>query len=139
MTALEGLENLTGIRVLAIDDEEDALVLLKVVLETAGAEVTILSSAAVALQQIGAIKPHVVVVDLGMPLMDGFEFITRLRSSSQADIQNVPAAALTAFARSEDRTRALRSGFEMHLAKPIDPGELVAAVAALVKRSRQSA
>jgi CheY-like chemotaxis protein len=70
--------------------------------------------------------------------MDGYEFITRLRQSGRADVRDLPAAALTAFARSEDRTRALRSGFELHLSKPIDPGELVASVATLVRRAGQS-
>jgi PAS domain S-box-containing protein len=135
---LAGAEDLKGVRVLAIDDEEDALALLRVVLETAGAEVTTLSSAAGALEEIEAVRPHVLVVDLGMPRMDGFAFIARLRSSASPGVQNIPAAALTAFARSEDRTKALRGGFEMHLSKPIDPGELVAAVAALVKRSQRS-
>ena len=74
------------------------------------------------------------VVDLGMPEMDGFELITRLRKSTNPAIRRIPAAALTAFARSEDRTKALRSGFEMHLAKPVDPGELVASVATLARR-----
>jgi CheY-like chemotaxis protein len=66
-----------------------------------------------------------------MPEMDGFELISRIRAAKHLAARNAPAAALTAFARSEDRAKALRSGFEMHLAKPIDPGELVAAVAAL--------
>ena len=60
--------------------------------------------------------------------MDGFEFITRIRASANSDIRDIPAAALTAFARSDDRMKALESGFEMHLAKPVDPGELVASV-----------
>jgi len=72
-----------------------------------------------------------------MPNVDGFQFIERLRASKSA-ARNVPAAALTAFARSEDRTKALRCGFEMHLAKPVDPGELVASVATLVRRSRST-
>ena len=77
------------------------------------------------------------VVDLGMPEMDGFELIApHPRVDESADVRDVPAAALTAFARSEDRTKALRSGFEMHLAKPVDPGELVASVATLVRRTR---
>ena len=71
-----------------------------------------------------------------MPEMDGFELITRLRKSTNPAIRSIPAAALTAFARSEDRTKALRSGFEMHLAKPVDPGELVASVATLARRVR---
>jgi PAS domain S-box-containing protein len=132
--ALTGLGDLRGIRVLAIDDEEDALTLLRVVLETAGAEVTTLSSPLTALDCIAEVKPHVLVVDLGMPEMDGFELITRIRQSTNAATRHLPAAALTAFARSEDRTKALRSGFEMHLAKPVDPGELVASVATLARR-----
>ncbi len=66
--------------------------------------------------------------------MDGLEFVKRLRASTNSGIREIPAAALTAFARSEDRTKALQSGFEMHLAKPVDPGELVASVATLVRR-----
>ena len=68
------------------------------------------------------------------PEMDGFELITRVRQSQDKAIRRIPAAALTAFARSDDRTKALRSGFEMHLAKPVDPGELVASVATLARR-----
>jgi CheY-like chemotaxis protein len=130
------LGSLIGIRVLAVDDEADALALLCLVLETAGAEVEGLSSAAAALDRIGTFRPHALVSDLGMPDMDGFELIARVRSSTDADVRDTPAAALTAFARSDDRTKALKSGFEMHLAKPVDPGELVASVATLVKRSR---
>jgi CheY-like chemotaxis protein len=135
--ALTALGDLTGIHVLAIDDEEDALSLLRVVLETAGAEVTTFSSPVTALERIADVKPHVLVVDLGMPEMDGFEFITRVRRDADRAVRAVPAAALTAFARSEDRTKALRSGFEMHLAKPVDPSELVASVATLARRVPQ--
>ena len=137
LTALTSLADLSGIRVLAIDDEEDSLALLRLVLEAAGATVTTLPVAATALQRLEAVKPHVLVVDLGMPYMDGFEFIARVRGSSDPRVRDIPAAALTAFARSEDRTRALQSGFEMHLAKPVDPGELVASVANLARRSRR--
>jgi len=135
--ALTGLADLGGIRVLAIDDEEDALTLLRVVLESAGAGVTTVASPISALEQIEALSPDVLIVDLGMPGMDGFEFIARIRASTNAKIRDVPAAALTAFARSEDRTKALRSGFEMHLAKPVDPGELVASIATLVRRAQR--
>ena len=131
---LTGLGDLGGIRVLAVDDEEDALTLLRVVLEAAGASVTTFSSPVTALERIADVKPHVLVVDLGMPEMDGFDLITKIRRSPDEAIRNLPAAALTAFARSEDRTKALRSGFEMHLAKPVDPGELVASVATLARR-----
>ena len=131
---MKGLKNLMGIRVMAIDDEEDALGLLRAVLEAAGAEVVTMSSAPDALQRLADTKPDVMVVDVGMPQMDGLEFIARIRASSDPDIRDIPAAALTAFARSEDRTKALESGFEMHLAKPVDPGELVASIATLVRR-----
>jgi len=132
---LTGLADLTGVRVMAVDDEADALGLLRIVLEAAGAEVITSSSAAAALERIGGDdKPDALVVDLGMPGIDGFEFIARLRASTDREIRDIPAAALTAFARSEDRTKALRGGFEMHLAKPVDPGELVASVATLVRR-----
>jgi PAS domain S-box-containing protein len=137
--ALTGLADLQGIHVLAIDDEEDALTLLRVVLEAAGARVTTVSSSLAAIARIAEVTPHVLVVDLGMPEMDGFELIARIRKSEDAAIRNLPAAALTAFARSEDRTKALRSGFEMHLAKPVDPGELVASVATLARRAALAA
>ncbi len=132
---LTSLENLAGVRVLAIDDEEDALGLLRVVLETAGAEVITMASALDAIGRVAELAPDVLVVDLGMPHMDGFEFIARIRGSDNDAVRDIPAAALTALARSDDRTKALRSGFEMHLAKPVDPGELVASVATLVERA----
>ena len=135
---LTTLSDLSGVRVLAVDDEKDALALLRVVLETAGAHVTTFSSARDVLERIEELQPHALVIDLGMPDMDGFELIGRIRTSGNIAVRDVPAAALTAFARSEDRTKALRSGFEMHLAKPVDPGELVASVATLVRRSRSA-
>jgi PAS domain S-box-containing protein len=131
---LETLADLKGIHVLAVDDEDDALTLLRAVLEAAGATVTTFSSAQAALESLADVRPHVIVLDLGMPEMDGLGLIAKIRQSSDPAVRNLPAAALTAFARSEDRTRALRSGFEMHLAKPVDPGELVASVATLAKR-----
>ncbi len=132
--ALTSLDDLRGIRVLGIDDEDDALALLRAVLEAAGAEVTTLNSPQMALERIAAVQPHALIIDLGMPEMDGFDLIRRVRASADASIRHLPAAALTAFARSEDRTRALRSGFEIHLSKPVDPGELVAVVARLARR-----
>jgi PAS domain S-box-containing protein len=135
--ALTHLGRLDGVRVMAIDDEPDALTLLQLVLESAGALVTSMPSALAALETIETFRPDVMIVDLGMPGMDGFEFIERVRNSPTREVRDVPAAALTAFARSEDRTRALKSGFEMHISKPVDPGELVASVASLAKRGRR--
>jgi PAS domain S-box-containing protein len=133
---LQGLGDLTGIHVLAIDDEKDALRLLRDVLEVAGAEVTTCSSAVAALASLETTRPHAILADVGMPEMDGHELIRRVRAHESAEVREIPAAALTAFARSEDRIKALQSGFEMHLSKPIDPAELVAAVGTLVRRFR---
>jgi CheY-like chemotaxis protein len=125
---------LAGIHVFAVDDERDALTLLREVLEQAGAQVTTLSSADDVLEAITKTVPDALISDIGMPGTDGFELIRRIRQSPDRARREIPAAALTAYARSEDRTRTLRSGFQMHLSKPIDPGELVAAVEALVRR-----
>jgi PAS domain S-box-containing protein len=135
-TPLAGLVDLRGVRVFAVDDEPDALGLLRVVLETAGAEVETFASGPAALARLEQARPDVLIVDFGMPEMDGLAFIGRVRASADPAVRNLPAAALTAFARADDRTKALRSGFEMHLAKPVDPGELAASVATLVRRTR---
>jgi PAS domain S-box-containing protein len=124
-------QRLDAIRVVVVDDEEDTLELLREVLETAGAQVTPAASAGEALEALKRSDAHVLIADLGMPVTDGFELIQQVRQSSDPAIQQVRAAALTAFARSEDRTRALRSGFQMYLSKPVDPGELIAAISAL--------
>jgi len=120
--------------VLAVDDEPDALSLVTEVLEAAGARVTRAGSAAAALAQLDVEVPDVIVADLGMPTLDGFGFIDRVRRHSNLRVREVPAAALTAYARSEDRVKALRAGFQIHLAKPIDPAELVTTIAALATR-----
>ena len=126
--------DLSGVHVLTVDDEPDALTLASEILESAGARVTTASSAEEALQKLGVETPDVIVADLGMPRMDGFAFIDRLRHHDNARVREVPAAALTAYARSEDRMKALKAGFQIHLAKPIDPAELVTTIASLAKR-----
>jgi len=122
---------LDGIHVVAVDDDGDSLEMVREILEGAGAEVTIAQSGEIALDLLKRRPPEVLVCDIGMPGMDGFDLIGRVRQMSRADGGGVPAAALTAYARSEDRTRALRAGFQMHLAKPIDPQELLTSVKAL--------
>jgi CheY-like chemotaxis protein len=129
------IPNLKDVRVLAVDDDSDALLLVGEILEAAGAKVTAVDSGAAAIDTLETLEPDVLLADLGMPHMDGFELIAQVRKSKVASVRAVPAAALTAYARSEDRARALRSGFQMHLSKPIDPGELMAAVAALAGRN----
>jgi PAS domain S-box-containing protein len=128
------VSSLTGIRVLAVDDDADALTLLREILEAAGASVVTAHSGPAALENLEQGDADVLIADLGMPAMDGFELIQRVRGSEIARVRNVRAAALTAYARSEDRARTLRNGFELHLAKPIDPTELIAAVCSLARR-----
>jgi signal transduction histidine kinase/ActR/RegA family two-component response regulator len=127
------LPALPDISVLAVDDDPDALGLVREILESTGARVRTATSARDALQSIEQELPDVLVSDLGMPEMDGYDLIQRVRRMD-GPARQLPAAALTAYARSEDRTKALRSGFEMHLPKPIDPSELIAAVASLARR-----
>jgi CheY-like chemotaxis protein len=129
-----GAHDLEGVHVLAVDDEADALTLVSELLRTAGATVTTARSAAEAMAHLQSAAPHVLLADIGMPQLDGFQFLEQVRQHPNVAVRRVPAAALTAYARSEDRVRALRAGFQMHLAKPIDPAELVATVAALSKR-----
>jgi PAS domain S-box-containing protein len=126
---------LHGIRILAVDDDRDALALVREILEATGAIVATADSGQHALDLLEHMTPDVLLADLGMPQMSGFDLIDRVRRSERPAIRAIPAAALTAYARSEDRTKALRSGFQLHLAKPVDPGELMAAMAALAKRA----
>jgi len=90
-----------------------------------------------ALDQLPVLRPDVLIADIGLPDLDGFEMIRRIRSHPQSVFRGTPAIALTAYARSQDRVRALESGFQMHIGKPADPAELVAAIFALAKRGRQ--
>jgi CheY-like chemotaxis protein len=124
---------LDGIRVLAVDDEPDSLELLKTVLEGAGAAVTIARSAPAALEMLRTSPADVIVADIGMPAMDGLQLIRDVRQIAGA-AGSTPAAALTAYARSQDRVTSLGGGYQMHLVKPIDPVELIVAVSALAGR-----
>jgi PAS domain S-box-containing protein len=132
------LGHLRGVHVVAVDDDADALTLVSEVLEAAGARVTTAVSAEEALRAIEAEPPQVLVTDLGMPRVDGFQLIERIRNHRSPLVRRLPAAALTAYARSDDRVKALRAGFQIHLAKPIEPTELVTAVASLTRDFRNT-
>jgi CheY-like chemotaxis protein len=127
-------KDLCDVHVLAVDDERDALALVAEVLRAAGARVTTGSSAQDALDALDRELPDVIVADLGMPIVDGFQLIDRIRRHRDRRVRELPAAALSAYARSEDRLKALRAGFHLHLAKPVDPAELVTTIAALASR-----
>ncbi|HYR95465.1 MAG TPA: ATP-binding protein [Candidatus Binatus sp.] len=124
---------LGGVHVLVIDDDPDAREVLTTVLEYCGARVTAASSVADALQALEDGAPDVLVSDIAMPGADGYELIRRVRESGVEDIRRVPAVALTAHAGEEDRWRALRAGFQTHVAKPVEPGELATVVANLAR------
>jgi CheY-like chemotaxis protein len=135
----EALEPLDGVRVLVVDDDTTALDLVTVVLRQQGAEVTACRTVDEALATARRRCPDVVVCDIAMPGRDGFSLIRTLRSWSSGDGGTVPAVALTAYARREDREQALTEGFQMHLTKPVEPRELVGAVARLGRGWRADA
>ncbi len=123
-----------GLKILVIDDEPDARELIRTVLEHCRALVTTAASAAEALDSLGREIPDVIVSDIGMPGEDGYAFIRTLRTRTREEGGRVPAVALTAYARPEDRTRALVEGFQSHATKPIDPQELLIVIANLAGR-----
>lgn len=127
--------DLSGLKVLVVDDEADARELIKRVLTDCGAQVLTAGSAAEAIVLVERERPHVLLSDIGMPDADGFELLRRVRTLGLAKGGKIPAIALTAFARSEDRMRALHAGFLMHLTKPVEPSELVATVASAAGRT----
>ena len=122
---------LEGLRVMVVDDEPDARWFVARVLEECKAQVTAVGSAAEALAVVSRLRPDVLVSDIGMPRIDGYELLRALRSRRAEDGGRIPAVALTAYASAEDRERALAAGYQRHLAKPIDPADLVDAVAEL--------
>jgi CheY-like chemotaxis protein len=119
--------------VFAVDDEPDARELLRTVFEERGAQVTCFSAANEALAALQTAKPTVLICDIGMPRMDGYQLIRALRAGEPQG-KRIPAVALTAFARAEDRKRSLIAGYQTHMAKPFDVAELILVVANLVGR-----
>lgn len=128
---LAGLTDLTGTRVLLVEDDPDSRKITKRIVTDSGAEVREASDVQQALTQLDQFQPHVLVSDLGLPGRDGFELIREVRQRGHSS-KTLPAIALTAFVQIEDRRRALQSGFQIHMAKPIDPHHLVGTIASLV-------
>ena len=129
--------SLAGLRVLVVDDDADTRTLLRALLERCGAAVALAASAAEALEHLRraeAALPDVLVSDIGMPHEDGYQLIRRVRALPAERGGQIPAAALTAYARVEDRARALAEGYQAHVSKPVDPAELTAVIADLAAR-----
>jgi PAS domain S-box-containing protein len=135
---LRRLPSLQGLNVLFVDDQCDARELVTELLEIYGARVVAVDSAESALKEIESAVPDVLVSDIGMPREDGYELIRKLRARENHSGTHLPAIAVTGFASAEDARRALAEGFERHLAKPIDPAELISVVAALAIRPRRA-
>jgi PAS domain S-box-containing protein len=127
------MPDLHGVRVLVVDDEADTRELLREVLEHCGAEVEDAPSAEEGMEVVKAWAPSVIVSDIGMPGEDGYEFIRRVREWERGSGVRIPAVALTAYARSEDRIRALLAGYQVHVAKPIEPMEFALVVAGAIQ------
>jgi signal transduction histidine kinase/ActR/RegA family two-component response regulator len=135
VAAIESTPELTGLRILVVDDEDDARILARRVLEERGAHVITVSSAAEAMASVGQNNPpSVLVSDIGMPEQDGYDLIKQMRALP-GDAGRVPAVALTALARVEDRKRALSAGYQKHVSKPVNPAELVAVIASVTGRA----
>ena len=126
---------LDGTTVLVVDDEPDARHLIERLLTDRNARVLKADSAERGLEILAAERPDIILSDIGMPQMDGYDFIRAVRALPADSGGKTPAIALTAFARSEDRTRAMMAGYQMHLSKPVEPSELIATVASLVGRT----
>lgn len=125
---------LEGLRILVVDDEIDAMDLIGVELSQRGAKVTGVSSAEEALKALELIQYDLLISDIGMPKVDGYELIRQIRKQEEGKSRHLPAVALTAYARVQDRMRAIMAGFSTHVAKPVEANELVTVVASLAGR-----
>jgi CheY-like chemotaxis protein len=126
---------LRDLTVLVVDDDADARESLKIMLGSCGARVVACDGAMAALEEIERERPDILVSDIGLPEMDGYALISaRRRHEAEVGAPFVPAVALTAYGRIEDRVRALEAGFQAHLIKPVEPDELVAVIRSLVRK-----
>jgi CheY-like chemotaxis protein/anti-sigma regulatory factor (Ser/Thr protein kinase) len=133
--AIIGTAPLGGTRVLVVDDEPDTREVLRAILEEAGAMVTTTASAGETREILPTLRPDLLIADIGMPDEDGYSLMRSVRAFDSDVVRRVPAIALTAHARAEDVDRALASGFQVHLAKPIEAARLVSTISALVPRA----
>lgn len=126
------LPSLAGVSALVVDDQPDARILICRLIEEHGGRCMVAASGAEALQRVMDEDVNILISDIGMPDFDGYELIRKIRSLHEARVRNIPAIALTAYARNDDRQRALLAGFQMHVSKPVEPRELIAGVASLL-------
>jgi PAS domain S-box-containing protein len=127
-------DRLDELKILVVDDEADTRELLRQGLEYCGATVSVAGSAAEAVEALMAQTPDILISDIGMPAVDGYDLIRQVRRLPATDGGKIPAIALTAYTRTEDRLQALRAGYDMHVPKPVELAELVAVAASVVRR-----
>jgi CheY-like chemotaxis protein len=130
--------DLSGLRVLIVDDEPDSLEVLTVILNLYGAQVRTAENSAAALKTFLEWPPDVLLSDIGMPQEDGFSLIGKVRALGPEQGGTIPAAALTAYVREEDRVQALAAGFQKHISKPVDPVSLAKMVAELAAQAKRN-
>jgi PAS domain S-box-containing protein len=126
------LPSLEGVRALVVDDQPDARILICRLIEENGGRCILAESGAKALTMVAQEDVNILISDIGMPDFDGYELIRKVRSMHKSEVRNLPAIALTAYARADDRQRALLAGFQMHVSKPVEPRELIAGIASLL-------
>jgi CheY-like chemotaxis protein len=125
--------SLANVRVLVVEDDHDAAEFVRNLLAMYGADVRVATSAHEALERLADARPDILISDIGLPEMDGYQLIERIRHKPLAEGGGILAVALTAFARTEERTRALRAGYQAHLAKPVESAELIATIASFAE------
>jgi len=135
---LESNPSLDGVNVLVVEDNNDSRDLIEFALKQAGATVTAVASAADAVAYLECNRPDVLISDIAMPETDGYQLIQQIRATEQREDRHIPAIALTAHAKPEDRSRSLVAGFQQHITKPVESATLIAAVAQLMKQHQQS-
>jgi PAS domain S-box-containing protein len=131
----DNTKSLEGLRLLIVDDEPDTREMLSAALHQCGAQVKACASAGEAVEELQRWRPHVIIADIGMPVEDGYDMIERIRKLEPEQGGRTPAIALTAYARAEDRERALAAGYQEHIPKPVEPDELVEVIAKLAGRN----
>jgi CheY-like chemotaxis protein len=136
---LDALPRLTGVSVLVVDDEADSLMFFGRLLEECGAHVLLAVDAEQAMDTLRAEQVDILISDIGMAGADGYQLIQQVRAQTDERIATIPAVAVTAYARADDRRRLLLAGFQMHLSKPVEPQELVAGIASLIGLTSRNA
>ena len=126
--------NLAGLKVLVVDDDPDSRDLVAFLLQEYGVEVIVVASAIEVLKTLTSTKPDILLCDIGMPDMDGYMLIRQIRSMSPEQGGQIPAIALTAYAGESNQQQALKAGFQWHLAKPVEPMDVISVIIALTKK-----